>query len=120
MLQMEAGTKLILVQQPAHYGVQSLPWDDPATLDNLRILTSFHRDSSSQLPPKVFLLLGLHQLSDCVQSLTTAKSVSCRSCSKCFAAGQDGNLLPGPCYWDLLDIGIPSFSFKDLYSCPQP
>ena len=50
---MEAGTKLILVQQPAHFGVQSLPWDDPATLDELRVLTSFKRGNPTALPPKV-------------------------------------------------------------------
>ncbi|KAK9844966.1 hypothetical protein WJX74_009116 [Apatococcus lobatus] len=50
--QMEAGTKLILVQQPAHFGVQSLPWDDPATLDELRVLTSFRRGNPAQLPPR--------------------------------------------------------------------
>lgn len=53
-LQMEAGTKLILVQQPAHFGVQSLPWDDPATLDELRVLTSFRRGNPAALPPKVW------------------------------------------------------------------
>ena len=62
--QMEAGTKLILVQQPAHFGVQSLPWDDPATLDELRVLTSFRRGNPSQLPPKVRLSIVLCSRSD--------------------------------------------------------